>query len=93
MLEKLKQYWQLIVGGVVAVLSVAVLFYRSKAKSAEAIADNHEMLNKLNEGDKQLSANSGKLESEEAKRADIRKDVDDAKSDDSSDASDFLAKR
>lgn len=93
MFEKIKNNIQLIIGGLVAILSLAFLFERQKRKEAEAVADNKEVLDELNKGDQQKAANDGKLEAEEAKREEIRKEAEDAKSDDSSDAADFLRKR
>lgn len=75
------------------IVTGAFLFERSRRKSNEAIADNHEMLNKLNEGNKQKAQNDGQLASEEEKRNEIRKEADDRKSDDSGDVADFLRKR
>lgn len=76
------------------IVTGAFLFERSRRKSAEAIADNKEMLDKLNEGDKQKAANDGKLESEEAKRDEIRKEADESKkSNDNDDAADFFKRR
>lgn len=93
MLDKIKQYWQQGLEVLVGILAIAFLFERSKAKSAEAVADNEEVIKKLNEGNKQLSANEGKLESEEAKRSDIQKEVEKQKQDDSQDPTEFLKKR
>jgi uncharacterized protein (DUF3084 family) len=93
MLEKIKSNIQLIIGGLVAILSLAFLFERQKRKEAEAIADNKEVLDELNKGDKQKASNDGQLQAEEVKREEIRKEAEDAKADDSSDATDFLRKR
>jgi hypothetical protein len=93
MLNKIKEYWQLALGLLLAVVSGAYLIERSKRKSAEAVADNKEMLDNLNVGNKELAKNDGKLQSEEEKREEIRKDTNAAKQDDSGDASDFLSKR
>ena len=93
MLEKIKSNIQLIIGGLVAILSLAFLFVRQKRKEAEAIADNKEVLDELNKGDKQKASNDGQLQAEEVKREEIRKEAEDAKADDSSDATDFLRKR
>ncbi len=93
MLEKLKSYWQMIMGGLVALLSLAFLYERSKRKAADAIADNKEDLDKINELNKQISSNDGKLEAEESKRKELEKEAADAKSDNSTDASEFLKKR
>lgn len=75
------------------IVTGAFLFERSRRKSNEAIADNHEMLEELNKGNKQKAQNDGQLASEEEKRNEIRKEADDRKSDDSSDVADFLRKR
>lgn len=93
MLDKIKQYWQQGLEVLVGILAIAFLFERSKAKSAEAVADNEEVIKKLNEGNKELSANEGKLESEEAKREDIKKETEHAKADDSDDPTNFLKRR
>lgn len=93
MLDKIKANFQLIFGIILAIVTGAYFYEKSKRKSAEAIADNKEMLDKLNEGDKQLAKNNGQLQSEEAKREEIKKEAEDAKRDDSKDATDFLNKR
>lgn len=93
MLDKLKGYWQAFLAVALAVMSAAFLYERSKRKTADAIADNKEDLDKINELEKQISSNDGKLDSEEAKREEIRKETEDAKRDDSGDAADFLRRR
>ena len=93
MFEKLKTNFTAVLGLLLALVTGAFLFERSRRQSADAIADNKEDLDKLAELDREKAANSGKLDSEAAKREDIRKDVDDAKADDSDDASNFLRKR
>lgn len=92
-MEWLKQKWQALLGGLVAVLSLAFLYERSRRKSNEAIADNFEDLNKLNELNKQISENDGKIAAEEEKREDIRKEAERDKADDSSDATEFFKRR
>jgi len=93
MLEKLKGYWQALLAVALAVMTALFLYEKSKRESAEAIADNKEDLDKLAELDRVKAANSGKLDAEESKREDIKKETNDAKADDSDDASDFLDKR
>lgn len=92
-MEKLKQYGGLIIGLVMAILTGAFLFERSRRKSAEAVADNKEILDKINEGDKQITRNDGNLQAEEDKRAEIQKEVNRDKADDSGDPADFFKKR
>ena len=76
------------------IITGAFIFERSRRKSAEAIADNKEMLDKINEGDKQKAANDGQLQSEELKREELRKEAQDEKdSNDNDDAADFFRKR
>jgi hypothetical protein len=82
-----------ILAALLLIVTGAFLFERSRRKTNEAIADNHEMLDKLNEGNKQKAQNDGQLASEEEKRNEIRKDADHSKSDDSSDVADFLKRR
>lgn len=93
MLEKIKSYWQTILGALLLIMTGAFLYEKSKRESAEAIADNKEDLDKINEIQKQISSNDGKLEAEEAKRAEIRKEAEDAKSNNDDDASSFLKRR
>lgn len=93
MLEKLKGYWQAFIAVAFAVLSLAFLYERSKLKTADALADNQEDLKKINDIEKQISSNDGKLDSEQSKREEIQKEADAAKSDGSTDATDFLNKR
>lgn len=82
-----------ILAGLLLIVTGAFLFERSRRKANEAIADNKEMFDKLNEGDKKKSANDGKLEAEEAKREELRKEAEDAKSDDSVDPAEFFKRR
>jgi hypothetical protein len=88
-MDKVKKILALLV----VILTGAFLFERSRRKSNEAIADNKEMLDKLNELNKEKAKNDGQLASEEEKRNEIRKEADDRKSDDSSDVADFLKRR
>jgi len=92
-MEKLKQYFGIVIGLVIAVLTGAFLYERSRRKSAEAIADNKEMLDEINKGDQKLAKNEGQLESEEEKRNEIAKQANDRKSDVDESLSDFLKKR
>jgi len=70
------------------------LYERSRRKSAEAIADNKEVLDKINEGDKQKASNDGQLDSEELKREEIKKDAEDEKkSNNDDDAAEFFKRR
>ena len=78
---------------VLLVVSGAFFFERSRRKSAEAIVDNQEVKDKVVELDKQKASNDGQLESEEVKRADIQKEADAKKADNSDDAVDFLKRR
>lgn len=93
MLEKLKGYWQAFLAVALAVVSLAFLYERSKLKTADALADNEEDLKKINAIEKQISSNDGKLDAEQAKREEIQKEIDAAKSDPSIDSTDFLNKR
>lgn len=93
MWDKIKTNLQLVFGFVLLVVSGAFFYERQKRKEADAIADNKEVLDKVNDINRQVEANKGKLESEESKRADIKKEADNAKRDDSDDPSDFLNKR
>lgn len=93
MFEKIKSSWQTIVGVLLFIMTGAFLYEKSKRESAEAIADNKETLDKVNEIHKEIASNDGKLESEEAKRADIKKETEKEKADDSDDASKFLGNR
>lgn len=93
MLDKFKQYWETIVTVLLFIMTGAFLYEKSRRGSAEAIADNKEVLDKLAEGDKQKASNDGKLEAEESKREEIRKESEDAKHDDSDDPSTFLKQR
>jgi hypothetical protein len=88
-MDKLKQALLFIL----AIVSGAFLYERSRRKSAEAIADNKEVLDEFNKGNTQKAANDGKLESEEAKREEIKKQADTDKSDDSTDPAEFFRKR
>lgn len=92
MFNKIKQYWEYAITLALFILSGAFLYERSRRKSAEAIADNKEDLDKINELNKQISSNDGKLEAEEEKRKQIEKEAEDAKSKDD-DVSEFLNKR
>jgi hypothetical protein len=78
---------------ILSILTGAFLYERSRRKSAEAIADNKEMLDELAKGDTKKASNDGQIQSEEVKREELKKESDNAKSDDSSSVSDFLKKR
>ena len=81
-MDKLKENLKLIFGLVLAIMTGAYFYEKSRRKSAEAIADNKELLDTINQLDKKKAANDGQLESEEKKREDIKKDVEDAKRND-----------
>lgn len=93
MLQKIKDKLESIFVIGLFIVSGAFLYERSRRKSAEAIADNKEDLDKINELNKQISSNDGKLEAEEQKRNEIKKEAEDAKSDDSTDPTEFLKRR
>lgn len=93
MLEKIKSKLEAIFVIGLFIVSGAFLYERSRRKSAEAIADNKEDLDKINELNKQISSNDGKLKSEEDKRNEIKKEAEDAKSNNSNDPSEFLKRR
>lgn len=82
-----------ILAALLLIVTGAFLFERSRRQSAEAVADNKDVLDKLNEGNKEIAKNDGQIEAEKEKQDDIRKEANDAKSDDSSDVADFLNKR
>ena len=92
MLEKIKQYGSAIGGFLLLILTGAFLYERSRADSAEAVADNKEVLDKINDLERQKAANDGKLEAEESKREDIKKEVEDAKANPPSDVAADLNK-
>lgn len=92
MLTKIKEYWQSFTAVLLIIMTGAFLYERSRRKSADAIADNKEDLDKINELNKQISSNDGQLQAEEAKREQIKKEEQDAKSS-NTDATDFLNKR
>lgn len=93
MLAKLKEYWQVASAVLLAIMTGAFLYERSRRKTADAVADNKEVIDKLHEGDKEIAKHDGQLAAEEEKRKDIKKEETDAKKDDSTDASKFLGKR
>ena len=70
-------------------------YERSKKQSAEAVADNQKMLDKLDKLDEQKAANDGQLKSEETKREEIKEQVQNEQDQASSDSSpsDFFNKR
>ncbi len=85
-MDKLKQNLKLIFGLVLAIMTGAFFYERSRRKSAEAIADNKELLDTINQLDSKKAANDGQLQSEEAKREEIKKGVEDAKRSSGSDS-------
>ena len=94
MLAKLKANIEVVVGFVLMIVTGAFLYERSRRKSAEAVADNKEVLDKINEGDKDISKNTGLLEAEEVKREEIKKEAENAKNDGSNDdIAEFLKRR
>lgn len=88
-MDRLKQ----ILAVILAIVTGAFFLERSRRKSAEAIADNKEVLDEINKGDAKKAVNDAKLESEEAKREELHKQGESAKSDDSSDVAEWLRKR
>ncbi len=76
MFSKFKGY----IVALIAILAGLFVYERSRRKSAEAIADNQEVLDELNNLDKQKVTNDGKLQSEEDKRAELKKEEEDDKS-------------
>lgn len=92
-MDKLKENLKLIFGLILAIVTGAFLVERSRRKSAEAVADNKEMLDELNKGDAKIAKNDGQLAAEEEKRNDIKKETDAAKRDDSSDPADYFNRR
>lgn len=92
MLDKLKQYSQYILGGLLFIVTGAFLYEKSKKDSAEALNADKKTLDQVAELQKTVDANDGKLASEEQKREEIKKAADDAKHD-TSDPSTFLSKR
>lgn len=79
MLENIKNKALAILGGLVAILAFLFMIEKNKRKSAEAVADNKEMLDKLNEIDVKKAKTDGQIESEEAKREEIKKETDEKK--------------
>lgn len=63
----------------IGVLFGSVLALLVKKRSAEALLENNEVKSKLNEQDKNIAANDGRLESEESKRTDLLKNAEDKK--------------
>lgn len=93
-METLKNNLKLIFGVIMMFITGAFLYERSRRKSAEAIADNKDVLDKINESDKVITKNNGLLEAEEQKREDIKKEATDAKNDsDGADDAEFFRKR
>ena len=78
-----------VLGVLLLIMTGAFLFERSKRKSAEAIADNKETLDKLNDLNKEIKKNEAALEAEEEKRNEIKKEVEDEKADSTGSAADF----
>jgi len=79
MWENIKNKTLQILGGLVAILAFLFMIERGKRKSAEAIADNKEMLDKLNEIDAKKAKVDGQIQSEEEKRKEIQKETDNEK--------------
>ena len=77
--------------GLIGVLAGWLFFERSRRKSAEALNTNLETKEELVKKDQAIANNNGSLASEEAKREDIAKNVEEAKKNDSiADVIDFL---
>lgn len=94
-MDKIKENLKLIFGLVLAIMTGAYFYEKSRRKSAEAIADNKDMLDVLNQLDSRKATNDGQLKSEEIKREEIKKEVEDAKrnSNDTSDADFFNGRK
>ncbi len=92
-METIRKYFKLIVGGLLVILTGAFLFERSRRKSAEAVADNKEMLDEINKGDQNISKNNGLLEAEEVKRKEAEENAEDRKNDGSDANADWFKKR
>lgn len=88
-MDRVKQ----ILAALLFIVTGAFLFERSRAKSAEAVADNKEVLDKINEGDKVLAKNDGLKDSEEQKRQEIAKESEDAKKSTDGDADFFNSRK
>lgn len=92
-MEKLKENLGLVFGFILAIVTGAFFYERSRRQSAEAIADNQETIDKINDGDKKIIKNEAINQAEEEKRADIKEEIKKQQEDDSETVADFLNKR
>ena len=65
--------------GVVIALVGAFLFQKNRANNAEAILENNDTKEKLNEVDKGIAKNDGLLAAEEEKRKELEKEAEEEK--------------
>lgn len=77
--------------GLIGVLAGWLFFERNRRKSAEALNTNLETKEELVKKDQVIATNNGALATEEAKREDIAKNMEEGKKNDSiADVLDFL---
>lgn len=93
MLAKLKQYAELIGGGLITLLSILLFIEKKKEDVAESKVDEQKTLAQVAQIDQKVSDNDTTLADEAAKRDKIAKDIKDAQSDNTDDVADFLNKR
>lgn len=81
--------------GLGAAIFAAFIYLKTKKDSAEALNENIDTKNQINEIDKQVAKNDGELQSEEDKRKQLEKEAEDAKNANQNVSSliDFFSKR
>jgi hypothetical protein len=92
LLAKIKAYWDYILAGLVAILTLAFLFEKSKKDVAEGQVAEQKTQEQVAALQSKVDVNQGQITAEEEKRAEIKKEADATKSD-NTDATDFLNKR
>jgi len=91
--QYITQYGGYVQGALILILGGAFLFEKAKKDEAEAAVAEDKTLAAVKVDQQQIAGNDAQLASQEQTRAQIQKDADAAKSDDATDASDFLNKR
>lgn len=68
--------------GIIVALVGGLFFYKTKAKSAEALLENSDLKDKINTNNVEASKKQGQLEAEKAKVIELFKDADKKKASD-----------
>lgn len=79
--------------GAAIALVLCLIYYRRKAKSAEALLENTETKEELNKKNETISKNKGTLAAEAEKREEVKKPKEESNETISNDLNDLFGKR